>query len=193
MAAVGIGFPVILRRVGTHMGQSALKVDDGTALRAQASGFARQWCYVIQFVDTAIGGRFFRRFRFFYIDGRPFPSNLHFSDQWNVHGGRRRALMKEHPWMEREESAFVAEPAAVIGQRHVDALGQLPPILGLDVFGVDFAVDAADRLWVFEANAAMSFVLERLAGFPHLERSYAAIAAAVNRMVLDRLRPAAST
>lgn len=85
------------------------------------------------------------------IDGRLHPAHLAVSRDWKVH-----YFSAQHGGpADDEERAFLADPSSVIGRDALDALENAAAILALDYAGFDFALDAAGRVVLFEANATM--------------------------------------
>jgi len=82
-----------------------------------------------------------------------FALHLAISSDWKVH--YFSADMAERPEHRTEEAAFLADMRGVLGSRAVAALSAVKDRLGLDYGGIDFALDRAGNVVVFEANATM--------------------------------------
>jgi hypothetical protein len=54
-----------------------------------------------------------------------------------------------------EDERFLADAPAVLGAPAVAALERVRDAIGLEYVGIDFALDGAGRVVVFEANATM--------------------------------------
>jgi glutathione synthase/RimK-type ligase-like ATP-grasp enzyme len=54
-----------------------------------------------------------------------------------------------------EDERFLADPQAVLGPAAMRTLAAIRDLLALDYAGIDFSLDAAGRVVVFEANATM--------------------------------------
>jgi glutathione synthase/RimK-type ligase-like ATP-grasp enzyme len=54
-----------------------------------------------------------------------------------------------------EEAAYLADMRSAIGDKAADALARIARELGLDYAGIDFGIDAAGDVLLFEANATM--------------------------------------
>jgi glutathione synthase/RimK-type ligase-like ATP-grasp enzyme len=65
------------------------------------------------------------------------------------------ADMADNSGHRSEEAAFLADMQAAVGEKAVRALGRIASELGLDYAGVDFGIDAAGDVLLFEANATM--------------------------------------
>jgi hypothetical protein len=74
--------------------------------------------------------------------------------------------MADHPWMQREEQAFLEDPASVFDPSHYRVLREIQQRIGLEYFGIDCGLDACGNLVVFEANASM-LVHEQNEDFPY--------------------------
>ena len=86
------------------------------------------------------------------------------ADGWKVH--HDSTDMADHPWMQREEEAFLGDPAGVFNPSHYLILREIRQRIGLDYFGIDCALDVCGNLVVFEANASM-LVHEQNEDFPY--------------------------
>jgi len=75
-----------------------------------------------------------------------------------------------------EEEAFLTDPRAAIGERATAALETAAQRIGLDYFGIDFALDHNGNALFFEANATMRAVVPG-PDDPSIARRNAAIAA----------------
>jgi glutathione synthase/RimK-type ligase-like ATP-grasp enzyme len=74
--------------------------------------------------------------------------------------------MADHPWMQREEQAFLEDPASVFDPSHYRVLREIQQRIGLEYFGIDCGLDRSGNLVVFEVNASM-LVHERNDDFPY--------------------------
>jgi glutathione synthase/RimK-type ligase-like ATP-grasp enzyme len=63
--------------------------------------------------------------------------------------------MADKPDHRLEEAKFLADMAAVLGDKAIRALEGIRDALGLDYAGIDFGVNADGDLLLFEANATM--------------------------------------
>jgi hypothetical protein len=82
-----------------------------------------------------------------------FPYHLSIGHDWLNHyfrtdTNRNDALLAE-------ETRFLQDPSAALGPLAKTALDHIPERVGLDYFGVDFALTQDQHLLVFECNAAM--------------------------------------
>ena len=73
--------------------------------------------YVIEYVDYASADGYFRKYRFIFVDEEILPYHLAIGNDWKVH--HVSTDMANQPWMQQEEAAFLANPAAVFDAAHV--------------------------------------------------------------------------
>ena len=68
----------------------------------------------------------------------------------------RRMLPIHHPHLLDDEKRICKDPEAGLGRSAIPSLRAIRDRISLDVFGIDFDVDAAGRLIFYEANATMN-------------------------------------
>jgi hypothetical protein len=93
--------------------------------------------------------------------------------------------MANQPWMQQEEAAFLADPAAVFSDAHFQALRTVRERFGLDYFGIDCGLDRSGNLVAFEVNASM-LVHDDNAEFPYKDPFVRAIKIAFEAMLRSR-------
>jgi tetratricopeptide (TPR) repeat protein len=155
---------ILTRPVGTHGGDDFEKIEGPaglTALLAERSDLDR---YFIEYIDCRSADGYFRKYRFIFVDGQILPYHLAIADDWKVHYDSTD--MADHPWMQQEEAAFLADPATVFDAAHDRAMREIQARIGLDYFGIDCGLDSCGNLVVFEANASM-LVHQHNAAFPY--------------------------
>jgi hypothetical protein len=166
VARGGLDFPLIVRHAGTHTGKIVGVVGDAAQLDAACA--APGTYILIEYVDFRDDDGLCRKHRLWSFGGISIFRHLIISDDWNVHVSERTRFMlarddliaEEASLLERADGAFLPLVHAVF-----DAVRAR---LGLDFFGMDFALDRDGRVILFEANATMNFFpLE-----PHLKFSY---------------------
>jgi hypothetical protein len=93
-----------------------------------------------------------RKYRVIIIDGQIYPLHLAVPRHWKVH--YFTADMADHPehWM--EDAAFLNDMSAVLGLA-APALAQIRDALHLDYGAIDFGLNEAREVLLFEANATM--------------------------------------
>jgi tetratricopeptide (TPR) repeat protein len=144
---------ILVRPIGTHGGDDFEKIDDLaelTALLAQRPDIDR---YFIEYVDYRSSDGLFRKYRFIFVDGQILPYHLAIASDWKVH--HVTTDMADHLSMQREEEAFLNDPATVFSPSHYRALREIHKRIGLEYFGIDCGLDRSGNLVVFEANASM--------------------------------------
>ena len=154
LARAGFPFPVLLRSPGFHGGELFVKVDEPRALPQAVAGLPGETLFVMQFVDTRGPDGKLRKYRAMMVDGRLYPLHLAVSSHWKVH--YFTADMADRPDHRAEDEAFLGDMPAALGPQATQTLERLHAELALDYGGIDFAVDAAGQVVVFEANAAMA-------------------------------------
>jgi glutathione synthase/RimK-type ligase-like ATP-grasp enzyme len=108
------------------------------------------------------------------------------SRDWKVH--YFSAAMRDDPALQAEEARFLADMAAVLGPRAMDALKSIQSVLGLDYAGVDFGLDPLGDLILFEANAVMTIVPpDASPQWDYRRAPIAAAIAAARKMVVSRI------
>jgi tetratricopeptide (TPR) repeat protein len=144
---------ILVRPAGTHGGDDFEKVED----TAELAGLLARRCdndrYFIEYLDYRSADGYFRKYRFIFVDGQILPYHLAIADGWKVH--HDSTDMADYAWMQREEEAFLENPAAVFSPSHYDALREIQQRVGLDYFGIDCGLDRSGNLVVFEVNASM--------------------------------------
>jgi hypothetical protein len=116
------------------------------------------------------------------VDGTLYPAHLAIAHDWNVH--YFSAPMAERSDYREEERQFLADMSHAVGPRAMDALQAIATELGLDYGGIDFAIDAAGNVVVFEANATMAVAPpEPDPRWAYRRPAYDAIVAAVRAML----------
>lgn len=180
-----IGFPFILRPAGTHGGQGVSLIETPDQLAAAALGEAENF-YLTAYRDYRSSDRYFRKYRMIFVDREPYPYHLAISQHWLVHYFSADML---HPsWKRAEEERFLEAPAQALGGRAMAALAEIGRRLDLDFCGIDFSIDPAGNVLVFEANATMLVHLRDAPDtFAYKHRHVPKIFAAFAAMLTQRL------
>jgi len=182
-------FPVLVRPPGYHTGEFfELARDRGELTRIEAT-LPGERLLVIQLLDARGADGLYRKYRFLSIGGALYPVHLARSSQWKVH--YFSADQVRTPQAIAEEEAFLTSPRAAIGERAMNAIETAAQRIGLDYFGIDFALDANGNALFFEANATMRAVVPG-PDDPSIARRSAALAAnaALREVVLRAARGA---
>ena len=153
LAAAGFQFPLLLRSLGFHTGRHFLRIDRPQELPDAVERLPGQHLAAIEFLDARGPDGNARKYRVMIIDGMVFPLHLAIAPGWKVH--YFTADMSDRPDHRAEEEKFLADPAAVIGPRALQALQVIHARVGLDYMGVDFGMSRTGDVLVFEANATM--------------------------------------
>jgi hypothetical protein len=149
----GFRFPLLLRSPGFHTGRHFVRVAAAEELAAAAGALPGPDVWAIEPLDARGTDGKFRKYRVMSVAGRLHPLHLAVSGHWKVH--YFTAEMADVPAHRREDEAFLADMAAVIGRRAIAALERIAAALGLDYGGIDFGLGPAGEVLFFEANAAM--------------------------------------
>jgi tetratricopeptide (TPR) repeat protein/glutathione synthase/RimK-type ligase-like ATP-grasp enzyme len=153
VAQNGLGFPILLRVVGTHGGDALEKLNDTDEVEKFLKQHQSKEYYVTEFVDYRSNDGFYRKYRFIFVDGEIFPYHLAIHDTWKVH--HFRTDMENHLWMQEEEAAFLADPWRTFSSGHQVALREIHKVIDLEFFGLDCSLDSQGNILVFEVNASM--------------------------------------
>jgi tetratricopeptide (TPR) repeat protein len=156
----GLGFPLLVRPVGSHGGDGLGRLDTQAALHEFAFDRAPSW-YLSAFRNYQSQDGYWRKYRVIFVDRKPYPYHLAISRRWLVH--YVTANMLSDAAKTQEESRFLQNPIATLGVTAMDSLRAIGDRLDLDYAGIDFACLPDGRLLVFEANATMLVHPETLA------------------------------
>lgn len=146
-------FPLLARKVGFHNGAEFRKLESARDLQVFVGRDPFVEYYLIDYMDYASGDGYYRKYRFFIVDGKIFPYHLAIGSDWKVH--HVTTDLAHRAWMQEEEAAFLAAPQSIFGPAQLAVLHAIDGILGLEFWGIDCAIDAGGRVVVFEANATM--------------------------------------
>jgi tetratricopeptide (TPR) repeat protein len=153
LAALGIGYPLLLRSPGFHTGQYFVQVETPDALTAAVAALPGPELLVMERLDARDRHGDWHKFRVMYVDGVLYPLHLAISKQWKVH--YFSSDMADQPEHRAREAAFLEDMAAVLGAKAMTAVVSIQRTLGLDYGGMDFAVGPDGDVLLFEANATM--------------------------------------
>lgn len=148
-----MGFPMILRPIGSHAGAGMSLISNRRALVDWLRHETEVEVYAAPFVDYRGANGLFTKARVVQILGRPFASHLASSTHWMVH--YLNADMTQNPERRAAEAAWMAGFDQDFARRHAAAFEALYRALGLDYFGIDCAEMPDGRLLVFEVDVAM--------------------------------------
>jgi tetratricopeptide (TPR) repeat protein len=180
---VPLAFPVLARPAGTHGGDAFEKTESLDELARFLAQRPNADHYVIEYVDYASSDGHFRKYRFMFVGEEILPYHLAIGNDWKVH--HILTDMADQPWMQQEEAAFLANPAAVFKAAHYQALRVVRERFGLDYFGIDCGLDPDGNLVLFEVNASM-LVHDDNVEFPYKDPFVRLIKTAFDAMLRNR-------
>ncbi len=176
-----LGYPLVIRPVGSHAGHGLAKIDDINGLAAYLSGRPEAEFHLSDFIDYASAGDgLHRKYRIVFVDGRAFPCHMAIADQWDI--WYLNAEMEQSPDKRAEEAAFMDGFDSAFATRHAGAFAQIAERIGLEYFGIDCAEDRDGNLVIFEAdNSLIVHDMDCKSTFPykglHMRRIFAAFKA----------------
>jgi hypothetical protein len=154
LLARGWTFPLLVRSPGFQAGRHFELVDEPAALDGVLARLPGAELFAIAFADTRGADGWFRKYRVLFVEGRLYPVHLAISMRWKVH--YFSADMAERADFRDEERRFLEDMPAALGPAALRALEAIAAALGLDYAGIDFGIDGAGNVVVFEANATMA-------------------------------------
>lgn len=181
----GIGFPVVVRPVGSHAGRNLEKLTCQHDVLAYLNNCDDQGFFVSDFVDYSSEDGAFRKCRIVFVDGVPFACHLAIADQWKV--WYLNADMEKDRGKRAEEERFMAQFKDSFCERHAAALAELALRIDLEYFGIDCAENRDGQLVVFEAdNALIVHDMDPHEVFPYKKPQMHKIFSAFARMIFSR-------
>jgi tetratricopeptide (TPR) repeat protein len=187
LAERGWSFPLLVRAPGYQAGRFFERVDEPAGLAAALARVPGAELYVIEFVDMRDADGCVRKYRVLFIDGRMYPVHLAIAHGWKVH--YFSADMAERADHREEERRFLTDMRAVLGPAAVGALEEIGRVLDLDYGGIDFGIDAAGNVVVFEANATMAVYPPAGELYAYRRPAFDAVIAAVRALITCRADP----
>lgn len=167
--ASAFAYPVIIRHVAADQSSKSLLSDEKTAHLVRDRGELHDFLgkvdwpqfYAIEYVDLRKSDGNFRKLRAaFFPDEIVIVSGAHY-EEWMVGGWRAvaegRAFYEAFPHLIDEMNRTLLEPEAILGPQITPVLEAIRKRVPLDVFGMDFDVDGAGEIVLFEAGATMNF------------------------------------
>ncbi len=188
LRAKDLQFPLLVRRAGTHTGESLQRVEDWQQIEDYILTNTGTAIYVSEFIDFSQRTGLFTKMRMFAVDGELFPVHLFISQDWYVRGhDDARRMMLDNKWMIDEKLNFLSDPESYLGKACYHSLQSIPKIIHLDYFGIDFAKLPDGRLLVFEANAVMNHHYNFVSDFPFQEAYLDAVTRALNGLLRSKI------
>jgi tetratricopeptide (TPR) repeat protein len=180
-------FPVLLRARGFHNGQHFLRVEKADQLGSALAELPGDELSAIQFLDARGADGYYRKYRVMMIGGWLYPLHLAISRNWKIH--YVTADMADNAGHRAEEAKFLDNMAGVLGSRAMGALAEIQNILELDYAGIDFGLNAAGDVLLFEANATMTVLPpERDRRWDYRRDAVQRVEDAVRKMIVDKSR-----
>jgi hypothetical protein len=142
-----------LRAPGFHTGKHFLKIDNLGELSNAVAQLPGSELLVMEYLDARGADGKARKYRVMMIDGQLYPRHLAISRDWKIH--YFTAEMADSSEHRAEDGAFLGDMAGVLGSRAMSALARVQAVLGLDYAGIDFGLNEAGDVLLFEANATM--------------------------------------
>jgi hypothetical protein len=184
LARRGFTFPLLLRSPGHHTGNHFEWVETAGDLAGIRDALPGQELLVIAYVDGRGSDGMYRKYRVLFIGGKLFPLHLAISARWKVH--YFSADMFDRADHRAEEERFLVDMPAAIGAKAVAALETIAATLGLDYGGIDFGLDAAGNILLYESNATMAvFPPPPEAHFDYRREPVQRVIDAVRRLIID--------
>ena len=138
-----------------------IKADSRDALTAAFTLGLPENFLATQYVDSRNGREFYRKIRAGIVRDEIILSRVDFSPDWNVRGRKsekRVPFYLEHLHLLDEEKRICKDPEAELGKSAIQSLRAIRDRIPLDVFGIDFDVDANGMVVFYEANATMNLL-----------------------------------
>jgi tetratricopeptide (TPR) repeat protein len=149
-------FPILLRAPGFHTGRFFVKVDRAEDLAAALASLPGEDVLAIEFLDGRGEDGKYRKYRAIIVDGELFPLHQAISTDWKIHYGT--AQMSD-PGHRAEEERFLSDMPGFIGPQAMAALEAIVRTLGIEFGGIDYGIDRAGNVLLYEANATMTVVV----------------------------------
>lgn len=187
LARRGCGFPLLLRAPGFHNGQHFVLLQSAAQLPDALAELPGNELTAIEYLDARAADGHHRKYRVMMIGGRLYPLHLAISPNWKIH--YVTADMGENIAHRAEEAKFLEDMPRVLGSRAMAALAEIQNMLGLDYAGIDFGLNAAGDVLLFEANSTMTVLPpHRDSRWDYRRAAVQAIEDAVRHMLIEKAR-----
>ena len=158
--------PFLIRPAGTHGGKDLSLIGSECELDDYMKRTPGERFLLSEFVDFREADGYYRKYRFIFVDRKPYPYHLAIAKDWMVHYWRTD--MKSVEWKRLEEEAFLSDWAEVFGPQGVAAVSEVGKRMDLEYGGMDCSLLPDGRVLLFEANANMLVHLDD--ADPHYKR-----------------------
>ncbi len=150
-----IKLPFIFREAGAHGGKSSLLVHTMDEIHElEQFAFDGRAYYMTEFMDFVSEDGLYRKYRIAIIDGKPYARHMIAASNWAIHVESRDELMPSSKILREEEKQFLEEGRESFSKMYAEIYEKI----GLDFFGMDFAVGKDGLPIIFEVNACMNTV-----------------------------------
>lgn len=140
-------YPVLVRRAFGEGSKALIRLDRANE-HSKLDRFAfdgMEYYYVMEFIDYKDDEGLYRKYRVNVIDGEVIPVHLWLSTGWQIHTKAHIDSDLRNRSDQEEKKYFRKNP-------HKEIFVELSKELGLDFFGVDYAL-LDDQIIIFELNA----------------------------------------
>ena len=145
--------PFLIRPAGTHGGKDLSLIRTEPELLAYMDKTPGDRFLLSEFFDFKDIDGHYKKYRFIFVDRKPYPYHLAIAEDWMVHYWRTD--MKSVDWKRREEESFLTDWTRVFGPLGVAAVEQVAERMDLDYGGMDCSILPDGQVLFFEANACM--------------------------------------
>ena len=178
--------PFLIRPSGTHGGEDLALIKQPDDLTKYLVKTPYDCFLLTDFYDFKGEQNHYRKYRFIFIDRKPFPCHLAIADNWLVHYWR--AEMGRTEWKKQEEQNFLNNWRQVFGPKASTAIETVAHRMNLDYGGLDCSLLPNGEILFFEANACMLVHLdEAKADFPYKHLSVPQIRNAMTHLVREKI------
>jgi hypothetical protein len=140
----------------------AVLAGDGKTLREYLTKLNWREIYAIEYVPLRQKSGHFRKIRAVLAEDEVTVIRPSFASEWMVGTGRGLKnwfdYYRAHPETIEESRRIVLDPEEFLATDCLRTLEAIRDRMPVDFFGVDFDVDDAGQVVLFEANAAMNFL-----------------------------------
>lgn len=155
--------PVLLRTVGeqeaSHLHLAGSESELESALSELAASGEKD-LYAIAYRGVKHRNGLHRRLRAAYVEGTPTLMRADYDSHWIVKGRKTesiQAIYKRDRSLLEQADSLLRQPQQ-LGAAAWDVLMEIGRRIPLDIFGLDFDVDAEGRVIFFESNATMNLL-----------------------------------
>jgi glutathione synthase/RimK-type ligase-like ATP-grasp enzyme len=169
--AIGMDLPLIVRIAGDHGGKSMVLLRELADIeKLHIFPFGETWFYLTEYVDYQDTDGIYHKQRIVMVDGEPIARHAIFDSRWNVHASSRVA--ENDASRHGSELERVQELRDKLIPKARGALDEIARRMELDYFGIDCYINPDGKLLVFEANANMNMLYNKV---PEIEPQIALI------------------